>query len=299
MATVPSDSFSIPQELWFEELSPGYPVIKIDNRHAKATIALLGATLIEYTPTGSQPIIFTSSKAIFQEGKAIRGGIPVCWPWFGPHPSDNSKPNHGFARDRFWELKSTTKHEDYTEVTLEFDTRQVANELWPQHTTAEITFRIGQALDVQLTSCNRSDSSITIGGALHTYFDIAHISDVSVIGLDGVTFADKVTNKHGTQSGALSFTKETDLVFEKTMATTTIDDRGNSRQIHVAKNGSRSTVVWNPWIEKSAGMGDLGNEDYLSFVCVETANAFDDVYTLEPGAIHTLGTTITVNTSLS
>lgn len=295
MAMAPRDSFCIPNELWFEELKPGYPVIKIKNRHATATIALLGATLTEYTPEGQKPIIFVSSEVVYEEGKAIRGGIPVCWPWFGPHPTDSSKPTHGFARNSFWQLISTSKHEDYTELTLQFDTREVPTELWPNRTTAEITFKIGAQLNVELTSCNNSDSDITVGGALHTYFDIASIHNVYVSGLVDVSYSDKVTNSEGTQNGDITFDKETDLVFQDTTATTIIHDRGNAREITVSKRGSSSTVVWNPWIEKSKTMADLGNEDYLGFVCVETANAFADVYTLKPGGVHFLGTTISVN----
>lgn len=299
MATVPRDSFCIPNELWFEELNPGYPVIKIKNNHATATVALLGATLIEYTPDGEKPLIFVSSDVVYEEGKAIRGGIPVCWPWFGPHPTDSSMPGHGFARNRFWQLTSTSKHENYTELTLQFDTSVVPAELWSNRTTTEITFKIGKQLDVALTSCNNSDSEVTVGGALHTYFDIASIHDVSVSGLDDVSYSDKVTGEDGTQNGDITFDKETDLVFLDTTATTIIHDQGNGREITVSKRGSTSTVVWNPWIEKSLSLGDLGNNDYQGFVCVETANAFTDVYTLKPGGVHTLATTISVATVTS
>ena len=133
MAPTLSKNHLIPFELWYEDFAPDYPTIRISNAHASATIALHGAQVIDWIPGDQEPVIFTSREALFSEGKAIRGGIPVCWPWFGQHPSDPSMPSHGFARNQFWQLIDSQSTEDYTHVTLQLDTN--SNKLW-QHDTS-------------------------------------------------------------------------------------------------------------------------------------------------------------------
>ncbi len=268
------------------ELAEEYQAVKLSNKHGTTTIALHGAHVIEYTPADQKTVLFTSEQAIYREGKAIRGGIPICWPWFNAHPIDDSLPSHGYARAQFWRMINSSHTNDVTSVTLEFSIETLK---------AQVIITLSHQLDIALTSTNISNESQTVGGALHTYFQLSHISNCTLSGLDSVSYIDTVAgaNSQKKQSGDINITEETDRIYENTSATVRIYDAEWHRDIAIQKSGSRSTVVWNPWIEKSQSMGDLGNENYLHFVCVEAANARSDVYQLAPGDTHTLSTTIT------
>lgn len=290
MAPALDPTHQIPSELWYEDIAPAYPVIRIKNAFASASIALHGAHLFDYTPHDQQPVIFTSEQAIFREGKAIRGGIPVCWPWFNAHPSDPSMPSHGFARDRFWQLSSSASTPDGTIVTLELDTSEL--DIWPHTTRLTLTILVGAKLELKLTTHNLGKEPVTIGGALHTYFCVGDIEQISLTGLENTRYLNTVDHTEHQQSGPIQFLAETDNVYKETRAEVVIHDPVLQREISVAKSGSTSTVVWNPWIEKSASMADLPNDAYKSFVCIEAANAHEDIYEVGPNESHTLETTI-------
>ena len=277
-------------ELWYDEFPAGYPNIRISNAHATATIALHGAHVIDYIPRDQEPVIFTSVKAQFKEGKAIRGGIPVCWPWFGAHPSDSTKPAHGFARNRFWQVVSSSSQKDYTEVVFELDTQ--AENIWESPTTLTLTIRVGAELSLQLTSTNIGDKDISIGGALHSYFYVGNSSKTEITGLEDTSYLNALNGVEQVQDGSISFTEETDRVYKNTTDAVVINDPVFKRNITIEKSGSKSTVVWNPWIDKASAFADMADEEYQDFVCVETANALEDVYILGPGQSHTLASTI-------
>jgi D-hexose-6-phosphate mutarotase len=290
MAPELDKSHLLPFELWYEDFAPGYPTIRISNDHASATIALHGAHLIDYIPRDQEPVIFTSREAIFKEGKAIRGGIPVCWPWFGAHPSDSSMPAHGFARNRFWQLVSSKSSPEGTEVVLELDTDSI--DLWQHSTKLTLTIFVGKELQLDLTTTNLGDTEVTIGGALHSYFIVGSIEQTTLSGLDQTSFLDTLSNTTETQIGDIHFNSETDSIYKQTEAAVTIHDPLLKRNIHISKSGSTSTVVWNPWINKAAALADLADDEYHDFLCIEAANAHEDVYTLQANQSHTLSTSI-------
>ena len=276
----------VPEHITCRDLADNYPALTLSNKHGTATIALHGAHVTDYTPAGQKPVLFTSKSAIYKEGKAIRGGVPICWPWFNAHPTDDTLPSHGYARAQFWALIGSSHSNDSTSVTLEFSIENLR---------AEVTITLSQKLDIALTSTNISNESQIVGGALHTYFQVSNISSTTLSGLDNVSFINTVggANTSEKQSGDITITEEIDRIYENTGATVHIFDAAWNRDIAVQKSGSLSTVVWNPWIEKSKGMADLGNKDYHHFVCIEAANAREDVYQLTPGETHTLSTSIT------
>jgi len=290
MAPTPSKKHLIPFELWYEDFAPGYPTIRISNDHASATIALHGAHLIDFIPRDQEPVIFTSNEAFFTEGKAIRGGIPVCWPWFNAHPSDSTMPSHGFARNRFWQLVGSRSSEECTEVILQLDTQSV--DIWNFDTTVTLTIKVGKSLSLELKTTNNGSTPITIGGALHSYFYISDIQQVTLKGLDKTSYLDTVVGKEKTQDGSIRFDSEVDSVYLESDQPVEIHDPGFQRTILIEKSGSQSTVIWNPWSEKSQKLADLGDDEFHHFVCVEAANALADVYVLAPAAEHCLNTTI-------
>ncbi len=262
-----------------------YPVFIIQNSSCSAKIALHGAHLYEWTPTGQSPVIYTSPTAIFQEGKAIRGGVPVCWPWFNAHPTDSSKPSHGFVRNRFWTLTSASESEESTTLTF---TVSSENEY-----VATVTITVGAQATVQITSENTGSEPLTIGGALHTYLCVSNIADVSISGLENTNYIDTVgTEALREQQGEITISEEVDRIYIDTSSDILLRDA--TRTLRVERSGSQSAVVWNPWIEKAKGLGDLPDEAYHDFVCIEAANARDDIYEVLPGESHTLATTISV-----
>jgi glucose-6-phosphate 1-epimerase len=277
--------YEVTGHIWTEILLPSYPIIHLANSHGTAAVALHGAHVISYIPTRQAPVIFTSKKAIFKEGKAIRGGIPICWPWFNAHPSDKTLPSHGYARNQFWKVIDSEHDSKLTSITLEL----VKNEL---QVIATIT--LGESLIISLTTTNLSDKKQTIGGALHSYFNVSNIEKISISGLEDVTYIDTLTETEEIQKGDIFICEETDRIYLNSSHTVSIYDPTWNRSIFIDKIGSQSTVIWNPWIDKSKSMADLGDDEYRNFVCVETANARTDVYQLAPNASHTLSTQITI-----
>lgn len=274
----------------FREESRGGVIIEVNNHHASATIAMQGAHLMRFQPGGEEPLIWLSPDAQLAEGKSIRGGVPVCWPWFGAHVSDNSLPAHGFARTVPWRLNQVQQLPDGA-TRLEFELIQTTATLsqWPLACSVRNIITIGKSLKLELVTTNLDREPIVIGEALHTYFHVGDVKRVSVNGLEGRDYLDKVRDfARASQTGPIRFRDEVDRIYLEAPATTEIRDPSLNRRIVIRSQGSHSTVVWNPWSEKSAKMGDMGESGYLNMLCVETANAAQDTVTLAPGAQHRL-----------
>jgi D-hexose-6-phosphate mutarotase len=294
------------QSLRIVEGKGGIPLVEIQNKHASATISLQGAHLLTWQPINEkQSVIWLSEDAKFAPGKSIRGGIPICWPWFGAHASHADYPAHGFARTSLWKIVSATPLDTgETQITfkLELNIHKnseldntfnntintiTINEMWPQPTAVEYRLTIGCSLILELTTTNHSDQAITLGQALHTYFAVDDIAQTTVEGLDGKTYLDKPQNfARKTQTGPVTFSAEVDRIYLNTPESVVIND--SKRKITISKQGSRSTVVWNPWQAVAEKMGDLGKDGYQKMVCVESANAAEDVVSIQPGKSHTL-----------
>ncbi len=267
------------------------PVIEIQNEQARAVVSLQGAHLLSWIPKGEDEVIWLSQDALFVPGKSIRGGIPVCWPWFGAHAGNASYPAHGFVRTALWQVTSTQQlSSGETKITFKFETQWLDKkdqQMWPQSTIVEYTLSIGEALTLELTTFNNSDKSITIGQALHTYFSVGDVANTTVYGLEGKDYLDKPANyKRKTQSDPITIKDEVDRIYLQTPDDVIIDN--TKRKITIKKRGSQSTVVWNPWKNVAEKMGDLGKEGYLKMLCVESANAAEDSVTIAAGCSHKL-----------
>ncbi|MDP2826656.1 MAG: D-hexose-6-phosphate mutarotase [Sulfuritalea sp.] len=274
--------------LAFEELPGGFVVAHVTTRDATASIALQGAHVMRYQPTGQAPLIWLGKLAKFAPGKSIRGGVPVCWPWFGAHRDNAQFPGHGFARTVPWQLVDAGLLPDHR-VRLEFELVQseATRAQWPHASTVRNIVTIGPELDVELATTNTGSIPFELGQALHTYFEIGDIRQATITGLEACDYIDKVGGSaRRTQQGAVNFTQETDRIYLATHGHCEIHDPVLGRRILIASTGSRSTVVWNPWTEKADKMGDFGPDGWTGMVCVETANAAEDVIQLAPGATH-------------
>ena len=295
-----NNRFGIPGELAFSATTEGVLFAEVDNPLATAQITLQGAHVMTWTPTGESPVIWLSPAATPRPGKPIRGGVPICWPLFGPHDSEPTFPAHGFARTSQWQLLDSARTEDgATQLTLRLLQSDTSYVQWPHQTPLEIRITVGSTLEIAVTTHNLGPAPVTIGQALHAYFVVSDVSKVQVLGLEDKTYLDKAgVCKRVRQSGAVTIDTEVDRIYLDTTTDCIIDDPGLNRRIRIAKQGSASTVVWNPWIEKSARMGDLGGPTaYLGMLCVESANAADNHVTIVPGETHRLWARYSVETT--
>ncbi len=283
--------FGLAGQVRFLREPSGLAVTEITTDAASARIALQGAHLLSWIPRGAEPVIWLSPAAKFAAGRAIRGGIPICWPWFGPHPYETTYPAHGFARTGCWEVVAVESGADGTvHLCFRLLPSDASRFWWPHATPLELRIAVGERLRLDLMTKNLGVSPVTISQALHTYFAVSDVRTIQLLGLANCRYIDKIDGgkiKH--QTGPVQFQEETDRIYLNSSGEILLYDRALRRRIRIAKSGSHSTVVWNPWIEKSARMDDFVESGYLNMLCIEAANAADDSITLAPGAEHTLG----------
>ncbi|MBN2804385.1 MAG: D-hexose-6-phosphate mutarotase [Deltaproteobacteria bacterium] len=274
----------------FSKDSSGLIIVNISNKLATASISLHGAHLLSFIPSGQEDVIFLSKKAIFKEGVPVRGGIPVCWPWFGDHLTDREIYSHGFARRNLWDVKSVTKNsDDSNTVIFKLHGKKGEFDSWPYSFEAELKVTVSDTLSITLTTNNTSDKPFTITNALHTYFNISDIGNIEIEGLKRVDYQDDVDGeKIKTENGNITINQEVDRVYMKTSSTCKIIDSGFNRAIDIAKEGSETTVVWNPWKKIAASMKDMADDEYRNMVCIEAVNTFDDKRTVMPGENHSI-----------
>lgn len=285
-----NDTFAITDHITFVAGPGDLTIAQIRNAFATATVSLYGAQVLAFQPHGHEPVLWGSAHNAYRPGKAVRAGIPVCWPWFGPHPSDSAKPAHGFARTSPWSVLSTAAlAHGATQIRLRLADEDTDSALWPYAFELRLVVTVGADLKVELIARNPGRTAYTYSGALHSYFTVNDIAAISIQGLDGCTYVDQIDEgRHKIQHGPITFVSETDRIYLNTTEKCVIEDPGLDRRITIAKGGSHTTVVWNPWIEKSQRLADFGRDEYHGMVCVETANADGDSITVAPGGEHRL-----------
>lgn len=286
-----NDEFGVDGALQIRAGNGGFPLLVIDNEHARAEICAYAGQVLAYRPEGEQEdLLFVSTKAYYLPGKAIKGGIPVCWPWFGPDPEGRGRPDHGFVRTRPWTLLQTeTMADGATRVRLGTEDDEATRALWPHAFALEIEVTVGPMLEVALISRNSSEVPVTLTQALHSYFNIGDVRQAQVLGLAGHDYIDKVGGTaERSQSGPINFDGPVNRIYLDTADELIVDDPSLGRRIHIERDGSNSAVVWNPWIEQARSMGDFGDEEYLRMLCVETTNAAKDRVRLAPRSTYRL-----------
>ncbi|MGB4924649.1 MAG: D-hexose-6-phosphate mutarotase, partial [Candidatus Nitrotoga sp.] len=292
--TTLNQKFAIPGQLEFTEDVGGLIIARIVNKQAQSTIALQGAHVMTFEPAGEKPVIWLSPAAKLVRGKSIRGGVPICWPWFGAHATDSTFPGHGFARTVPWQVMTSEALSDgSTRITFELPQSSIPAAQWPHACRVRNIVTIGKEMSVELVTENTGQAMFEIGEALHTYFAISDVDNICITGLEGCAYLDKVGDwQRRTQADAITIAAEVDRLYVDTNSDCLIDDSGHKRCIRIAKRGSLSTVVWNPWVEKAAKMGDFGSDTgYRGMVCVESVNAAENVIKVAAGATHSLHVT--------
>lgn len=277
--------FGLEDQIEIVEGKGGFPVIAVSNVKAKAKISIYGGQVLSFQPEGEDELLFVSENAYFQEGKATKGGIPICWPWFGPDPENKGRASHGFVRNRMWKLMSTaTTTDGETKVRLGISDSEETREIWPYSFELVIDIVIGSQLTVTLITQNKSEEAFTITQALHTYLSVGDINKVKVFGLEETAYLDKPDGgARKTQPGEIVVTEEVDRIYTDVKPEIIVEDGEKGRRIRVSSTGSRTAIVWNPWVEISKQMADLAELDYQRFICVETANAANEVVEVAAG----------------
>ena len=274
----------------------GGTVAVLEVAGSVAIVALQGAQVLSWRcHAHHDDVLWLSPVAKIGTGKAVRGGVPVCWPWFGPHPEDAKKPAHGFVRTANWRVTGSAASAVRSRLVLSFDMAAIDTTLWPWRAQAEIEITLTDKLTIALSTSNLGPQPFALTEALHTYLAVGDIAEVSITGFEGRTYIDQLDrNARRVQSGAVQFAGEVDRIYQDVVGGVLVTDHRLGREISVSKTGSRSTVVWNPWNLKAERLGDIGSDGYRRMLCIEAANAGDDVVTLAPGARHRIATEIVI-----
>lgn len=292
--------------------TPNVEAVKLDDlncwriRHGQAEllVAQQGAHILSYQLAGQPPLIWLNDEAVFKTGKSIRAGVPICWPWFGNFErnpqsvkamrvSNEPAGAHGFVRATDWELGGIETEGESLKVEFLLPYPDGGFPGWPHQVDLTLSIRLDEQLHISLTSHNHGTETVSISQALHSYFAVSDVRNVQVEGLDGLSYIDTTQEwSTATQAGALAFTGETDRIYLDTPAKLSIVDPAWERRIELSSSGSRTAVIWNPWIDRAAAFSDMADDGWQRMLCIETANVMDDVVTLAAGASHTLGVSI-------
>ncbi len=283
-----NEIFGLEDCLSFEMHPSGLALGKVAIPECQAEFMLHGAHVLSYQPAQRDgSILFVSEKAIFEHGKPIRGGIPICFPWFGSNAENAALPAHGWARTKEWEVIETARSSNQVIIRMVLAQDGI-------QATCELGFGAELSVDVAVLNCR--DVPLNFEIALHTYFQIKSIDDVEIVGLERVPYVDQLKDTtHPGDRVAIRFTEETDRIYQGGVDRIALLEREQKSQVSIAPRGSKSTVVWNPWIEKSKRMADFGDDEYLRMCCIETANVRANQIVLAPGQSHITGVTILAN----
>ena len=269
----------------------------METDRCRARLTPYGGQVCEWTPAGQSPVLFMSPRAVFAAGTPIRGGVPICFPWFGPHPTDPTKPAHGFARTRTWQVAGVARDTaGDVRVVLRLAADADTRALWSAPFAVSLTLALGASLEMTADVENVGDDAIVYELALHTYLAVGDVEAVRIRGLEGARFVDKVDGGKDKLAGPepLAIAGETDRVFLDTTTTCVVDDPVLTRRLRVEKRHSEVTVVWNPGRERARSMRDVGEDSWRGFVCVETANVGPHAVRLAPRTRHAMSARIDV-----
>jgi glucose-6-phosphate 1-epimerase len=285
--------YGAPGRMVFRTGFAGYPEVVLANKFGTAEIALMGANVLSYRPTGHSPVLFRPEKRDYNRGESLHGGLPVCWPQFGKLAIEGMSA-HGFARVMLFEVRGTQYSEDMTEITLGLKSSPDTKALWPYDFDLEYKVSVSMKLNLKLTTKNTGDAPFGFTAGFHPYFLVRERDQVAVRGLDGCAYVDARDMTDHVLSGDLAMNSEADHVFTLKPAPKhefALLDSGLRRAIAMVSTGSDNAVVWNPG--PAAKLSDCAADDWRKFVCVEPVTAWPKATgTLAPGETSVLAAAI-------
>lgn len=293
-----NECLDLPGSVQIVEGNGGLPKIQIHRASAESEIFLHGAQVTAWKPAGAAEVLFVSEKSHWEDGRAIRGGVPVCFPWFRAKADDPQAPAHGFVRTKDWQLESIAEVPGESVcVYLSTESDEATRRWWPFDFRLEYRITVGTRLKLELTMKNTGQAAFRFEEALHTYFNVGDVERVKVSGLNGVTYMDnRDGNRKKTQSGELRLSAQTDNAFVGTSGPVEIVDEVLGRTLKTEKRNSNSTIVWNPWRDGASSMADFGADEWRRMLCVEGGNILESAVMLRPREIHVLTVEISIAT---
>jgi len=279
--------FGIPDVTEVTEGNGGLPKVRITAPAAVGEMYLHGAHVTSWKPRGGEEALFVSAQSHWQRDRAIRGGVPVCFPWFGDKAGDANAPAHGFVRTKEWQPESIEQHGDAVAVSMFTESDETTRRWWPSDFRLVNRVTFGLDLSLELTLTNTGTSWLSFEEALHAYHRVGDVEKVRLRGLDSVHYLDKTdSNREKAQSGDVVIASETDRVYLDTRDELELEDSILRRSTHVIKENSLTTVVWNPWVQKARALSDFGDDEWTHMICVETSNVSSFAVDLGPGQQH-------------
>ena len=273
----------------------GLDRVALHAAEGEALVYLQGAHVAHFQPEGGRPVLWMSAASRFERGKPLRGGVPICFPWFGPKAGSPEAPLHGYGRILAWTIRAVTRETDGSlRAIFELTPEAASRGGFPGELSLSLAVAVSRSLRMELTVRNVGRAAATFEEALHSYLAVSDVREARIRGLEGVGYVDKtagMARKPGVPE-PIAIAAETDRVYTGATGTVTVEDPGWRRRIVVGKRGSATTVVWNPWVAKAKAMPDFGDDEWTGMVCVETANALDDAIHLAPGASHVMTATL-------
>jgi glucose-6-phosphate 1-epimerase len=275
----------------------GLPRIQITGSRAEGEMYLHGAQVTSWKPAGNDKVLFLSSKSRWQEGQAIRGGIPICFPWFRAKADDPKAPAHGFVRTKMWQLESIVEDGPGVVVSMSTASDEAARRWWPAEFRLVHRVTFGSELRLELACTNTGKTPLRFEEALHTYNLVGDVANVRLQGLDRSHFLDNTdANKEKIQLGDVTVASQTDNAFIDNQNAVDLLDPKMHRRIRLQKANSSTTVVWNPWQDGAGRLRDLGEGEWKQFLCVEASNILGASVSLAPGEEHKLTAVLSVTT---
>jgi len=263
--------------------------VRVTSTAAVGEIYMHGAHVTSWKPAGREEVFFVSSRSPWEDGRAIRGGVPISFPWFASKVDDPAAPAHGFVRTKAWQLDSISQEGSAVTVSMSTESNDDTRRWSPSKFRLFYRASFGSELCLELDVANTGETSLRFEEALHAYYRVGNIDETQVRGLNGIRYVDKTdSNREKTQQGEVKVIAETDRVYLNTSDAIELNDPVLERRIQVSKENSRTTVVWNPWREKARSMSDLGADEWTQMICVETTNVSDYSVVLAPGQQHNM-----------
>ncbi|MBD2837853.1 D-hexose-6-phosphate mutarotase [Pseudomonas sp. JM0905a] len=283
----------------------GLKAWRLRHGDTEALVTSQGAQVLGFGVNGEPPIVWANPNARFVPGEPIRGGIPVCWPWFGAlqanpevvqsgYKSQAEAPFHGLVRQAEWALDGMHADTERTQIWFSYQTSPSLTPAWPHAANLKLQVAVQDAqLRVTLTVCNTGDSALAITQALHTYFATSDVRKVELRGFDGFDFYDCLDSWIPRQQrGEPLIEGETDRIYQGLGDRLVIDDPNWGRQIVIRTTGSNSAILWNPWVDKSTRLDQFASTSWKSMLCIETARVMDNLLLVRPGANAEMSVTI-------
>ena len=287
--------FAIPGVAKVSQGNGGLPRVQISSAFGSGEVYLNGSQVTSWKPAGHDEVLFVSTKSHWQEGQAIRGGIPICFPWFRAKGNDRQAPAHGFVRTKTWQIESIVQNEGRVSVSMFTESDEQTRRWWPAEFCLVHRVTFGTELRLELICTNTGTATLRFEEALHTYNRVADVERVRLQGLDTVRFLDNTdSNKENTQLGDLGIASQTDSAYMNTQHAVDLVDPKMHRRIRLRKNNSFTTVVWNPWRDKASELRDLGDGEWRQFLCVEASNILGAAVNLAPGQEHRMVAVLSV-----